>query len=273
MPNKVPVDPLAMLAMVHPLSPALTLASTPPVLTLMSAAPDLSYKSEHLVWQPGFGRAFASSVALIALLAPAVVRAPAVQTRAAGGAAWAAAKFECWALLGLLSSSCCLLQLALNMLSVGCAGFNTVLGPLRPQLLALTAVLQAFAWRAALLGRAPAQLAATAASTALAASLALLPEGLHLWIHRTDGASGELSGERLALQVSGMGCTACIAKVKGALETVDGVRAPAVRLEDGVASFHADKSDPEAAAAVEARAVRAVEAAGFGACPLRDAGE
>ena len=34
---------------------------------------------------------------------------------------------------GLLSSSCCLLQILLNFLSLGCAGFNKLLGPLRPQ--------------------------------------------------------------------------------------------------------------------------------------------
>ena len=47
-----------------------------------------------------------------------------------------------WGVVGLLSSSCCALQLVLNAFSVGCAGFNTVLGPLRPYLLALASVLQ-----------------------------------------------------------------------------------------------------------------------------------
>ena len=36
-------------------------------------------------------------------------------------------------LTGLLSSSCCLLQLVLNTFAVGCAGFNKVLGPIRSQ--------------------------------------------------------------------------------------------------------------------------------------------
>jgi copper chaperone CopZ len=56
---------------------------------------------------------------------------------------------------GSLSSSCCLIQLGLNFLSafdvlhIGCAGFNKVLGPLRPYTRGLT-----FAWLAVLWGRA-----------------------------------------------------------------------------------------------------------------------
>jgi hypothetical protein len=40
---------------------------------------------------------------------------------------------------GLLSSSCCVIQLALNAMSVGCAGFS-VLTPYRPSLIAVTAL-------------------------------------------------------------------------------------------------------------------------------------
>lgn len=38
---------------------------------------------------------------------------------------------------GLLSSQCCIIQLALNAMSVGCAGFS-VLSPYRPAFLAAT---------------------------------------------------------------------------------------------------------------------------------------
>ncbi|KAF9537625.1 hypothetical protein EC957_007852 [Mortierella hygrophila] len=44
------------------------------------------------------------------------------------------------ATLGLLSSSCCLIQLALNLLSVGCAGFS-VLTPYRPLFLVFSSLL------------------------------------------------------------------------------------------------------------------------------------
>ncbi|KAK3820620.1 MAG: hypothetical protein JOS17DRAFT_793977 [Linnemannia elongata] len=42
--------------------------------------------------------------------------------------------------LGLLSSSCCLIQLALNLMSIGCAGFS-VLTPYRPLFLAFSSLL------------------------------------------------------------------------------------------------------------------------------------
>lgn len=38
---------------------------------------------------------------------------------------------------GLLSSQCCVIQLALNVMSVGCAGFSA-LSPYRPAFLAAT---------------------------------------------------------------------------------------------------------------------------------------
>ena len=40
-------------------------------------------------------------------------------------------------LLPLAASSCCLLQLGINLLAGGCAGFNTMLGPIRPYCLSL----------------------------------------------------------------------------------------------------------------------------------------
>ncbi|CAG8695964.1 24643_t:CDS:1 [Cetraspora pellucida] len=46
-----------------------------------------------------------------------------------------------WATLcGLLSSSCCIIQLILNMFSIGCAGFS-LLTPYRPVFLSFTAIL------------------------------------------------------------------------------------------------------------------------------------
>src|SRR5689334_13007542 len=44
---------------------------------------------------------------------------------------------------GLLSSSCCIIQLALNALSISCAGFS-VLSPYRPFFLAITGAVIAY---------------------------------------------------------------------------------------------------------------------------------
>jgi copper chaperone CopZ len=69
---------------------------------------------------------------------------------------------------GLLASSCCVLQLALNAASIGCAGFS-VLTPWRPLFRALTAAsLAALAARQGLTDRRT--LATAAAALALAAS-------------------------------------------------------------------------------------------------------
>ena len=85
--------------------------------------------------------------------------------------------------LPMLASACCLLQLGLNLLSVGCAGFNTVLGPVRPYfislLLYLTVVsrvskhtmMMTSSWR-------------WTTVTAMRWAVALLPEALHLWNNR-----------------------------------------------------------------------------------------
>jgi hypothetical protein len=85
-------------------------------------------------------------------------------------------RMEWWSVLGLLSSSCCVLQLLLNVFSLGCAGFNTWLGPLRPLMLAITVSLQASMWRVALTGRGERLLVSATGATTVTAVLSLLPE-------------------------------------------------------------------------------------------------
>ena len=118
------------------------------------------YKKEHLVWEDGFGTRFAGSLLVCCAVAVGASLSPGAWLPAAHGAQAALRRqllrlchrLEWWSALGLLSSSCCALQLLLNSLSFGCAGFNTVLGPLRPQLLALTTTLQLGMWRSLLSG-------------------------------------------------------------------------------------------------------------------------
>ncbi len=192
--------------------------------------------AEYLVWQPGFLPSFGTAIAacLAVGLAAALVgsqRGGVVLHRLAG----ATRRLECWSALGLLSSSCCLLQLALNAVSVGCAGFNTYLGPLRPQLIAVTASLQAWMWFA-LVARGRGQLRLALAASLLTSSLTFMPEVLHLWVHRNDGAAAAAGGaEVVQLSLEGMGCTACTVKVKQAVESLPGVEACAVDLEGATA--------------------------------------
>ena len=99
-------------------------------------------KNEWLVWSPGVPARIAASYVFVAVALAVLARSPAQHAveRAAVATQEAllhgAHRAGWWTLLSLLSSSCCVIQLALNMLSVGCAGFNSILGPARPFFLA-----------------------------------------------------------------------------------------------------------------------------------------
>ena len=182
----------------------------------------------------------------------------------------------------------------LNLFSFGCAGFNTVLGPLRPYAMACTLSLQALVWRAALSGGGLVRSAL--GGTLLCLALTLLPEALDTWQRGALGGERGAQARALTLAVSGMGCTACTAKVQAALSKVEGVAACTVDLAAGTATLQlADAPPPpieggeregwEAEATgmggvgleeptgrwsgVEQRAIAAVDAAGFGAKPAR----
>ena len=221
-------------------------------------------KREHLVWEAGFAQRFAATLGVLGLASLTL------QPHASKVVQRLLHRVTTWSLLGLLSSSCCMLQVVLNFFSFGCAGFNTILGPLRPYFMALTAALQACVWRQTLAGRG-APLRSAMSGTLACAALTFLPELLHVWVHR-----GQLLGHRrsrrggavpeaLGLRVSGLGCTACTAKVQAAITAVDGVDACEVALAEGTATV---QLGARARAEVEKDVLAAVTAAGFGAVPL-----
>lgn len=90
-----------------------------------------------------------------------------------------------WSILAMLSSSCCAIQLILNIASIGCAGLNTLLGPFRPTFLALTILLQCSSWYVKVMatfeGRQPSTTTTTVGSTLWVMILSLLPEILHCY--------------------------------------------------------------------------------------------
>jgi copper chaperone CopZ len=120
--------------------------------------------------------------------------------------------------LPLLASACCLIQLALNLLAVGCAGFNTYLGPLRPYFLSLlivTSIKQpSLHWT----------------STLLRGSIALLPEVVD-WVNRKYSQLTTSRTRKSQLNVQAtmevaiptMGCVACINTIQGAIGKLPGV--------------------------------------------------
>ena len=203
---------------------------TPALSSALSTSAAASVPSEHLVWQDGFAPKLASAV--VACGAAAVVaRFVPVHAQLAR----ALHRAELWVVLALASSSCCLLQLALNLLSVGCAGFNTWLGPARPYTMGATASLQVWLWRSTLAAGRP--IAWPLGATLLTALLTFLPELTWWYAFRAPAAVGGGGADEVRLAVTGMGCAACAAKVKSTLLALDDVAAVrAISVEDGVAN-------------------------------------
>lgn len=270
-----------------------TAVARPIASSAMSAASSVAsvedsteVKRSYLIWEDGFAKKFFISAAVLSVVALGAQRSTdawlagmALQSRFTFALQTLAHRFEWWSVLGLLSSSCCVLQLMLNAMSFGCAGFNTVLGPLRPAFLALTLFLQACVWRTTLSGRG--MLSSAVGGTLLCFALTFLPEALHLYVHRrrTDGATAAAAAasgtDELCLRVGGMGCTACTAKVQGALEAIPGVASCEVVLESGSARLRLEgtvEGQADGGLAIKRQAVSALEAAGFEASPAAGGG-
>ena len=240
-------------------NPRMDLAQPRTALVAMGVPDDIS-KSGYLVWDEDFTEKFFVSVTAFAGVAGALsFNEIALQETISKLSALG------WGALGLLSSACCLFQLILNTMSVGCAGFNTVLGPFRPQFLALAAVLQAWVWTIEVDARAhgaPADESVVVGSL-LVVGLSFMPEALSLWVaHRGGTVATSDDGAMLTLRVSGMGCSACSAKVQDALAAVPGIAAAAVDLEAESATLRLDGAYREVD--VWEEAVQALDAAGFG---------
>ena len=88
-------------------------------------------KREYLVWDADFAPRFVLSVAVLLAAIAVVTKVPALEL-----IAWeayqavnlrlleSAHRLAWWSAIGLLSSSCCALQLMLNALNFGAAGLN-----------------------------------------------------------------------------------------------------------------------------------------------------
>lgn len=103
----------------------------------------------HLIFDEGFGLKFALSLLMIGVIAKFPIVRSLLSHNYEGLRMImleSAQRWKWWGAISLLASSCCALQVVLNFFSLGCAGFNTVLGPLRPPLLAMAFALQTTAW-------------------------------------------------------------------------------------------------------------------------------
>eukprot|EP00929_Paragymnodinium_shiwhaense_P077059 TRINITY_DN39666_c0_g2_i1.p1 TRINITY_DN39666_c0_g2~~TRINITY_DN39666_c0_g2_i1.p1 ORF type:complete len:412 (-),score=83.09 TRINITY_DN39666_c0_g2_i1:20-1255(-) len=190
-----------------------------------AAAPVGALKKGYLIWDAGFLRQFSASLLVLLLIIFGCARHPDISAYI-----WdayqemlfvlmdGASRMAWWSVIGLLSSSCCALQLLLNAFNFGCAGFNTVLGPVRPTICAMTVCIQGGVWFTAL--DKPFQWLYVAPCTALAIFLTVLPEITYYWVQRASkGTAAELSqslcGEKskMTLSIGGMGCVACTKKI------------------------------------------------------------
>lgn len=156
-----------------------------------------------------------------------------------------------WALLGLLSSSCCALQIILNAASFGCSGVNAFLGPMRPTFVSFAILSIGISWVVA--WPRPYQWKPTALSTGLSLLLTLMPEFINLRTQRRaqrrrlreldEGKLDDLvlhpDGKRtepttLYFHLPTLGCASCVSTVSGLLDRLEIVVNHRVHFEDGV---------------------------------------
>ena len=221
-------------------------------------------KDAWLVWSPGVPVRIAASYVFVAVLMAVLARSPAqhMVERAAVATQEAllhgAHRAGWWAALSLLSSSCCVIQLALNMLSVGCAGFNSILGPARPFFLACALHARVLLRRAAAAapGVDPRVRQMNVYGGALAVAVAFAPEVVAL-VARLRRRSNVAGAASLTLDLPTMGCVACVDAVSRAIRSVDGVVDASVSV--GSATVSVNAADDAMAAAIS----EAVRKAGF----------
>lgn len=168
-----------------------------------------------------------------------------------------------WSILGLLSSSCCALQILLNALSFGCSGINGLLGPLRPTFVAFTILSIVASW--VLASPRPYQWRPTALSTGLSTILTLMPEFIDLHTRRRAQRRrlcAALDGGKLDdlllypniekrtkktcmfyFHLPTLGCASCVAHVSSLLDSLDSVVNHRVIFEDGIVEVEVVSSD------------------------------
>jgi len=156
--------------------------------------------------------------------------------------------------LGLLSSSCCVIQLVLNSLSIGCAGFSA-LTPYRHFFVGLTSIFLGFVLARDGFSK------RTLMTLLIASSLTLTPEIVAGWNQNTFkfAKNSQKILERVIIQVDGPHCEACASSVKSCLLQVPGVTNDTVikfngdgRPIEGEVILSAPVSDEQIMAAVSA---------------------
>lgn len=238
--------------------------------------------SYYLLWSPGIFRT--TTLCTIALFALRLASFP-FQSRLTGmvdaSPRSSSLRFVVQvAMLPLLSSACCGIQLAINALvgAGGCAGFNKYLGPLRPYFLSMLFITTASTF--------PFQQSLTAIVQWFQYALfrwtvALMPEMVHVWNsyvakrtrQRHEGRDGSaVYNTTIELTIPTMGCVACINKIDSSIRQCapDQITDAKSWLEPsemgGKALVRAVASTKEEAESLANTVAKSVQAAGFEPC-------
>ena len=203
-------------------------------------------KSYHLIWSPSFGRNFFLGIIILFALTH-MLTVPTIRSglggfllpsnvgdchsnpdTTGGGVSSTLSRSIRQLLLPLLSSSCCAVQLLINAFGIGCAGFNSVLGPLRPFFLSLLVYSTAISYPSGGVGRVN-----WCRNAALSFFFALMPELLHMWNNsqsrrRQKGRATQVTTDAtvyvtVELDIPSMGCAACINKIDSTISGMSGV--------------------------------------------------
>ena len=231
-------------------------------------------KKAHLLWSPGFAKTLVSSMVTLGFCCYVGYSSPSVSTvfmDVEEGFRMLllhqAHRFALWGVLSLLSSSCCLIQLVLNAFSIGCAGMNTWMGPMRPRLLALTLVLCIASWWIAI--RSPVFLwKQCVLSTIFSLGNSFLPEFLYIYNNNIRGVKmpegDENTSTFVTIKLSNLGCAACMTAVTGvALSHAPFMkRVVSVSVEDSKAIFEV-RNDETTRSAALAKLIDDLDAKGF----------
>ncbi|CAF2736585.1 unnamed protein product [Rotaria sp. Silwood2] len=134
---------------------------------------------------------------------------------------------------GLLISSCCLIQLFLNLFGIGCAGLNTLLLPYRPLFISLTIISLTYSF----FRYRPSKWHFTAV-VIFTLILSFSPELLR--IYNDQFARNDIVDDQVIVtywKITGMHCEACRSAVIQSLRKLDGVLSVNVDLETGQAKL------------------------------------
>jgi copper chaperone CopZ len=196
----------------------------------INSIPIRASEAYYLVWSPSFFQKLAIATTLLA-----VVRRIGWDQRlfgllagVGGGLRWVPPGLVPNFVWPLLTSSCCAIQLLFNVVSVavmgagaGCLGFNTILGPIRPYLLAVMVAYHT--------------IPTSPSATLIRYAVALMPEAVSGWnaLLRTrwrnnrkgtsattmlaDNTDAKLIQATLVVEVPTMGCVACVNKIESSL--------------------------------------------------------